>query len=143
METGNILDHKKSGRPSIDEETVDAVGVALHHSPRKSICVASNELANPPSTVHKVLHKRLWLHAYKLQIVQTLKLGDCPDQAVFAEKILQCIDDDNDYLKCVVFSDAASFHVSGKVNKPKVQIWGSQNPYEVGEKERDSPKLYV
>ena len=33
----------------------------------------SSELAIPRSTVHKVLHKRLWLHGYKLQIVQVLE----------------------------------------------------------------------
>ena len=66
METRSILDHKRSGRPSIDEETVDAERVAFHRSPRKSIRVASNQLALPQSTVHKVLHKRLRLHAYKL-----------------------------------------------------------------------------
>ena len=69
METDTILDRKRSCRPSINEETVDAVGVAFHRSPRKSIRVASNEHAIPRSTVHKVLHKRLRLHAYKLQIV--------------------------------------------------------------------------
>ena len=68
METGSILDRKRSGRPSIDEETVDAVRVAFHRSPRKSIRVASNELAIPRSTVHKVLHKRFgsMLTSYKL-----------------------------------------------------------------------------
>ena len=76
METGSILDRKRSGRPSIDEEPVDAVHVAFHRSPRKSIRVASNELDIPRSTVHKVLHKRLRLHAYKLQIVQALKPDD-------------------------------------------------------------------
>ena len=50
METGSILDRKRSGRPSIDEETVDAVRVAFHCSPKKSIRVASNELAIPRST---------------------------------------------------------------------------------------------
>ena len=30
------LDRKRSGRPSIDEEIVDAVRVAFHSSPRKS-----------------------------------------------------------------------------------------------------------
>ena len=45
METGSILDCKKSGRPSIDKETVDTVHVAFYCSPRKSIRVASNELA--------------------------------------------------------------------------------------------------
>ena len=81
METGSILDRKRSGRPSIDEDTVDAVRVAFHRSPRKSVRVASNELAIPRSTVHKVLHKRLRLHAYKLQIVQALKPDDRPRRA--------------------------------------------------------------
>ena len=66
METGSILERKRSGRPSIDEETVDAVHVTFYRSPRKSIRVASNELAISRSTVHKLLHKRLRLHAYKL-----------------------------------------------------------------------------
>ena len=73
LETGSILDRKRSGRPSIDEEIVDAVRVAFYRSPRKSIRFASNELAIPRSTVHKVLHKQFQLHAYKLQIVQALK----------------------------------------------------------------------
>jgi len=30
--------------------------------------------------------------------------------------MLQRIEDDNDYLNSVVFSDEATFHVSGKVN---------------------------
>ena len=51
METGSILDRRRSGRPSIDEETVDAVRVAFHRSSRKSIRVALNELAIPRSTV--------------------------------------------------------------------------------------------
>ena len=32
METGSILDRKKSGRPSIDEETIDAVREAFYCS---------------------------------------------------------------------------------------------------------------
>jgi len=40
MKTGSILDRKRSDRPSIDEETVDAVRVAFHRSPWKSIRVA-------------------------------------------------------------------------------------------------------
>ena len=51
--TGSILDCKRSGRPSIDKETVDAVRVAFHRRSRKSIRVASNKLAIPRSTVDK------------------------------------------------------------------------------------------
>ena len=55
MEIRSILDRKRLGRPS--KETVDAVHVEFYHSPRKSIHVASNKLAIPQSTVHKVTHK--------------------------------------------------------------------------------------
>ena len=51
-ENGSILDRKRSGRPSIDKEVVDAVRVTFHRRPRKSIRAASNELAIPRSTVH-------------------------------------------------------------------------------------------
>ena len=61
-------------------------------------------------------YKRLRLHAYKLQIVQALEPDDHPCRAAFAEEILQRIDDNNDYNNSVVFSDEATFHVSGKVN---------------------------
>ena len=57
MENGSILDRKRSGRPTIDEEIADAVHAAFHCSLRKSIFVASNKLAIPQSTVHTVLHK--------------------------------------------------------------------------------------
>ena len=140
METSSILDHKRSCKPSIDEETVDAVRVAFHHSPRKSIRVASNKLAIPRSIVYKVLHKRLRLHAYNLQIVQALKPDDHPRRAAFAEEILQRIDDDNDYLNSVIFSDKATFHVSGKVNKHNIQIWELENPCEVVKKKETVPK---
>ena len=143
MEIGSILDRKRSGRPSIDEETVDAVRAAFYRSQRKSIRVASNELAIPRSTAHKVSHKQLRLHAYKLQIVQALKPGNHPRRAAFAEEILKRIDDDNDYLKSVVFSDEATFHVFRKVNKHNIRIWGLKNSCEVVQKERDSPKINV
>ena len=44
-------------------------------------------------------------------------------------------------LNSVCFSDEATFHVSGKVNKHNIRIWGSQNPCEV--LERDNPKINV
>ena len=89
--------------PSIDKKTVDVVRVAFHRSPRKSVRVASYKLAILRSTTHRVLHKRLYLHAYKVQIVQALKPDDLPLRAAFVEKILQRIDDDSNYVKSVFF----------------------------------------
>ena len=66
IKTGRILDRKRSGRPSIEEEIVHAEREAFHRIPRISIPFASNKLAIPRITVHRILHKRLLLHAYKL-----------------------------------------------------------------------------
>jgi hypothetical protein len=54
-ETGNVSDRKRPGRPSVSEETVDAVRDAFQRSQRKSPHRASHELCMPQSTVVKML----------------------------------------------------------------------------------------
>jgi hypothetical protein len=53
------------------------------------------------------------------------------------------LDDDNAFMKHIVFSEEATFHMSGKVNRQNCRIWGSKNPHEVMEHECDTPKLNV
>lgn len=43
----------------------------------------------------------------------------------------------------VIFSDEATFHVSGKVNRYNVRAWGTENPHRVVQHIRDSPKVNV
>ena len=95
----------------------------------------------PQSTVVKILHKWLKLYAYKVQIVQSLQPGDGPRQVCFDTEILRRIDEDNDYLKRVYFSDEATFHTSGVVNRHNVCIWGSENLHVVFQNEQGSPKV--
>jgi hypothetical protein len=40
-----------------------------------------------------------------------------------------------------LFTDEATFHLSGKGNRHKVRIWGTENPREIEEHVRDAPKL--
>jgi hypothetical protein len=51
--------------------------------------------------------------------------------------------EDDSFLPRLIFSDEAKFHLSGKVNRHNVRIWGTQNPRETVEHERDSPKVDV
>ena len=44
------------------------------------------------------------------------------------------------FLEKVQFSDEATFHVSGAVNRRSVRIWGSENRHAYVEHQRDSPK---
>ena len=66
METGSVLDAVRSERPRTSAENIESVRQAFSHSPMKSIRTAARELALPLTTVHKVLHKRLRLFAYKV-----------------------------------------------------------------------------
>ena len=45
------------------------------------------------------------------------------------------------YLNKIVLSDQVTFHLSGKVKRHNIIIWGTENPHEVVEYVRDSPKL--
>jgi hypothetical protein len=56
--------------------------------------------------------------------------------------MLQNIEDDR-FLPRVIFSDEATFHLSGKVNRHSVRIWGPQNPHTALEHEWDSSKVNV
>jgi hypothetical protein len=42
-----------------------------------------------------------------------------------------------------VFSDQATFHQTGKVNRHNVRIWDTENPHEVVEYVRYSPNVSV
>ena len=43
----------------------------------------------------------------------------------------------------LIFSDEATFRLSGMVNRHNVRIWGTENPRVVIEDVRDSPKVNV
>lgn len=53
------------------------------------------------------------------------------------------LNDDEDFLDRVVFSDELTFHLSGNVNTHNVRIWGSVNLYEMVQLQRNSPSFFV
>ena len=73
-----MLDAVRSGRPRTSVENIERVRQAFSRSPIRSIRTAARELELPPTTVHKVLHKRLRLYAYKVQMLQRHKPNDKP-----------------------------------------------------------------
>ena len=48
-----------------------------------------------------------------------------------------------DFAAKLIFSDEATFHLSGKVNRHNVRLWGTENPRAIVALERDSPKVNV
>jgi hypothetical protein len=135
--TGSLLYIKSR----TSEENVSHNRKAFQRSPCKSILAASLQLPISHSAVHNVLHKRLCLRAYKIQMICALKPSDQITCTNFAVDMLERIDATPDFLRQVCFSDNAMFHVSGVVSRYNCRIWGSQNPHVTCELERDSPKV--
>jgi len=52
----------------------------------------------------------------------------------------QWSEEDDDFFNRLIFGDESTFHFSGKVNKHDVWICGTENPREMAQYVRDSPK---
>ena len=72
MATGSVLNAVRSGQSRTSAENIERLRQAFSHFPMKSICTAAKELELPSTTVHKVLHKRSRLYAYKIQMLEKL-----------------------------------------------------------------------
>jgi hypothetical protein len=71
-----------------------------------------------------------------------VKPDDKAKLATFSADILQRIEIDN-FLAKVLFSDEATFHLSGMVNRHNVRIRSTEHPREVVGYQRDSPEINV
>ena len=78
---------------------------------------------------------------YRLQLVQALRVGERRKRADFCDMLLEGMEDDS--LPRLIFNDKATFHLSGKVSRHNVRIWGLKNLHEIVQHERDSPKINV
>jgi len=74
--------------------------------------------------------------------VQALRVGDRRKRTEFGDMLLQDMEDDT-FSRRLIFSDEATFHLSGKGSRHNVGIWGLENPYEIVQHERHSPKINV
>ena len=74
-------------------------------------------------------------------LVQKLQPDDLSKRLAFCEDLLSRMETDQCLSERVIFSDEATFFLSGKVNRHNTRIWGSQNPHALIEMERDSPKV--
>jgi hypothetical protein len=75
--------------------------------------------------------ERLSFRPYKFQLLQKLKHnGDWPHRS-FCTDMLNCLKECNLLLDKIVLSDEATFHMSRKVNRHYLIIWGSQNQLQV------------
>ena len=139
---GCLCTAPRPGRPGSSEETVNRITEAYQHSPCKSTTRASLELGVAQSTVLQILHKRLKCKSYRLQMHQDLSKNNKKVRLNFCTEMQERFAVDG-FADSLIFSDKATFHPSGKVNRYNVHIWGTENPCVVIDNVQDSPKVNV
>ena len=140
--TGSVKDEDRSGRPSITPEAVQSVQEAVTRSPEASTRRLSRELAIPHTTVWKTLRYHLKKHAYHVQIVHKLEAEDYAARQAMCYDLLEAVRNEN-LMENVLFSDEATFHISGHVNRHNCRIWANEQPNRLHESQRDTPKVNV
>jgi len=141
-QSGCLCAAKRTGRPGPSAETVERVQETFVRRPQESTTRASRELQMSQSSVWCILCKRLRVKGYRVLILQALNPQDHNLRLRFCLDFQQRLREDG-FAKKLVFSDEASFHVCGKVNRHNVCIWGTENPHATIEYVRDSPKVNV
>ena len=127
---------------SLSEQNVKQIRKKLVNSPRKSMRRTSFETQIPKLTVWCIVRKRLQMRPCKLQFVQALKADDKQKRMQFCIDMQQELEEEQ-FDEKLLFSDEATFHTSGKVNKQNVRIWGLENPHDSVEHVRNSSKVTV
>lgn len=140
--TGNVADVKRSGRPSTSDDTVARIEEAITRSPSASTRRLSRELGIPQSTVWKTLHYRLHMKAYTIQVLHHLEQEDYAAREAMCADLVQAAEEEQ-LMNNVLFSDEATFHTCGVVNRHNCRIWATEQPHEIREWQRDTPKVNV
>jgi hypothetical protein len=91
--------------------------------------------------MHDVLNKRIHLREYKIEIVHARKPSDQIACTNFAVDVLERTGASFYFLRQGCFSDEATSHVYGVVNRYNCRLWNSQNSHVTCELERGSPKV--
>lgn len=131
LDTRTNKNRPKSGRPK--SETSEArqmeVAQAFVENRRLSIRKASQQLDMTAFSVHKNL-KHLKFHPYKIHLHQELNEDDFDRRLEFSELMMERINQNPNFLSSLlVFSDEATFQLSGKVNRHNFRYWSDENPH--------------
>jgi hypothetical protein len=126
-ETGCLCKQKSSDRALTTEDDVERVWANFLHSLKKSKGTTAKELSMSKTTVWRVLHKRSVFKQYRIQMIQQLSDEDHRRRLGFCLQLQDLMSSDDHFLGKVQFSDEATFHISGAVNRRNVRIWGSES----------------
>ena len=146
VKTGSVADNCRgnSGRSRTGRSDLNIVVVqqAILQSPLKSTTRCSLGTGIPQKTVWPFLTQDLRMWPYHIQVVQTLTAVQ-KHVRVECCQILAEMNIQQDTVNLMAFSDEATFHTSGHVNRHNTIFFGMENPRVIREHECESPKVNV
>ena len=113
------------------------------NSEHNSINRCSLETGISPSTVRRILKFDLKMNPYHIQVVQALTVEQKRKRMQCCQVFAEMANMQPGIINQFAFSDEATFHTSGHVNRHNTVFWGTENPRVVYEHERASPKVNV
>ncbi|XP_068082104.1 carboxypeptidase B1 [Anabrus simplex] len=138
--TGCLCPPKRLGRSRQSEVSALRVRELFQRSPQYSTTRDSLQLGMSQAAVWGILRKQLRMKPYRQQILHVLTDGDKEVPTLFATDVQAATAANDDFGDRLVFSDYATIHVSGNVNRYNVRIWRTERPEGIIEHVLEPPK---
>lgn len=111
-----------------NDENIEAVNNSVTNNPLQSIRRRCSSLGITKSSMQRILKSDLKLFPYKIQSTQALLPRDPEQRLQYSTRFLDMNRSDENFIKNLIMSDEAHFHLNGYVNKQNCRVWATENP---------------
>lgn len=127
--TESLRDKKRERRRTkTGEDTELNALLYFAENPSKSSYAAAIELDISQRSVIKILHRHNF-KPYSILPVQYLDDNNLQDRLTFCRDILDRIEEDDEFLSHVFWTDESSFSTAGIFNRKNAHYWAAENPH--------------
>lgn len=131
LETLTVIPRPPSGHHNerrVSDEKRGEILATFESEPCSSQRKVAQETGTSQSSVCRVL-KDEGVKPWKFTSVQELLVDDPPKRADFCRLVLDRLSAECDFVKNICFSDEATFHLNGCVNKHNRFVYAKENPH--------------
>ena len=107
----------KRRRIARSQEINAAVSASIKNEPNQSIPRRSQESGIAQTTLWRIMRKYLGLHAFKIKLIQELKLLDHLKRRKFSNLAMAKLEENEEFHRKIIFSDEGHFWLNDFVNK--------------------------
>lgn len=119
---------QRNNVPQRDDPQVLAVLGMIAIDPHISTREIETQLGIPKSTAHRILRVHRF-HPYHITLTQELQARDFERRRQFCTWAQTMIRRDPEFFNYVLFSDEATFHNTGQLNRHNCHYWSVDNPH--------------